>query len=103
MSVPVGRLAPIRTPIGSDPEKATMQLLHHTWRSRIERLNAAGVMAGSSGKYGDQQRFSASTRSPMSSLRQNRYADTHTPSAGRAVSGLTSFRLCFAVDATGGE
>ena len=25
-----GRLAPIRTPIGSEPEKATMQLLHQT-------------------------------------------------------------------------
>ena len=30
MSVPEGRLAPIRTPIGSEPEKATMQLLHQT-------------------------------------------------------------------------
>ena len=28
--VPEGRLAPIRTPIGSGPEKATMQLLHQT-------------------------------------------------------------------------
>ena len=28
--VPEGRLAPIRTPIGSEPEKATMQLLHQT-------------------------------------------------------------------------
>ena len=51
---------------------ATMQLLHQTWRSRIDRLNAAGVVAGSSGKYGLQQRFSASTRSPMSSVRQKR-------------------------------
>src|SRR5215207_371811 len=75
MSVPDGRLAPIRTPIGSEPEKATMQLLHQTCRSRIDRLNAAGVMAGSSGKYGDQQRFSASTSSPISSVRQKRYDD----------------------------
>ncbi len=44
-----GRLAPIRTPIGSEPEKATMQLLHQTCRSRIDRLNAAGVTGGSSG------------------------------------------------------
>jgi hypothetical protein len=48
-----------------------MQLLHQTCRSRIDRLNAAGVIGGSSGKDGDQQRFSASTRSPMSSVRQN--------------------------------
>ena len=27
---PEARLAPIRTPIGSAPEKATMQLLHQT-------------------------------------------------------------------------
>ena len=67
-----GRLAPIRTPIGSEPEKATMQLLHQTCRSRIDRLNAAGVIGGSSGKYGVQQRFSASTRSAMSSERQKR-------------------------------
>ena len=32
-------LAPIRTPMGSAPEKAAMQLLHQTWRSRIDRLN----------------------------------------------------------------
>jgi hypothetical protein len=51
-----------------------MQLLHQTWRSRIDRLNEAGVTGGSSGKHGDQQRFSASTSSPMSSERQNRYA-----------------------------
>src|SRR6478752_6927493 len=75
MRVPEGRLAPIRTPIGSDPEKATMQLLHQTCMSRIDRLNAAGVVGGSSEKYGDQQRFSASTRSWMSSVRQNRYDD----------------------------
>src|SRR3970040_1907355 len=73
--VPDGRFAPIRTPIGSEPEKATMQLLHQICRSRIDRLNAAGVMGGSSGQYGDQQRFSASTRSAMSSERQKRYAD----------------------------
>ena len=36
----------------------------------------AGVIAGSSGKYGDQQRFSASTRSDTSSVRQKRYDDT---------------------------
>ena len=53
-----------------------MQLLHQTCRSRIDRLNAAGVTAGSSGKYGDQQRFSASTRSDTSSVRQKRYDDT---------------------------
>jgi hypothetical protein len=46
-----------------------------TCRSRIDRLNATGVIAGSSGKYGDQQRFSASTSSAMSSVRQKRYAD----------------------------
>src|ERR671912_163573 len=73
MSVPEGRLAPIRTPIGSDPENATMQLLHHTCRSRIDRLNVAAVTGGSSGKYGDQQRFSASTSSATSSVRQKRY------------------------------
>jgi hypothetical protein len=77
--VPEGRLAPIRTPIGSLPEKATMQLLHQTCRSRIDRLKAAGVMGPSSGKYGNQQRFSASTRSPMSSVRQKRYALTPRP------------------------
>jgi len=49
-----------------------MLLLHQTWRSRIDRLNVAGVMGGSSGKYGAQQRFSASTRSPISSERQKR-------------------------------
>jgi hypothetical protein len=47
-----------------------MQLLHHTWRSRIERLNVAGVIGGSPGTYGAQQRFSALTSSPMSSERQ---------------------------------
>jgi hypothetical protein len=72
MSVPEGRLAPIRTPIGLEPAKATMQLLHQTWRSLIDRLKTAGVIAGSSGKCGSQQRFSASTSSPMSSVRQNR-------------------------------
>jgi len=51
-----------------------MQLLHHTWRSRIERLNAAAVTGSSPGKYGNQQRFSASTSRPMSSVRQNLYA-----------------------------
>ena len=40
---PDGRLAPIRTPIGSEPENATMQLLHQTCRSRIDRLNVVGV------------------------------------------------------------
>src|SRR5262245_65419109 len=79
MSVAEGRLAPIRTPIGSEPEKATIQLLHQTWRSRIDRLNEAAVAGGSSGTYGAQQRFSASTRSPMSSVRQKRYALTFTP------------------------
>ena len=39
------------------------------------RLNAAGVIGGSSGKYGVQHRFSASTSSPMSSVRQKRYED----------------------------
>src|SRR5918993_3486634 len=85
MSVPEGRLAPIRTPIGSDPEKATTQLLHHTCRSRIDRLNVAAVTGGSSGKYGDQQRFSASTSSATSSVRQKRYELTSmTPTAHRA-------------------
>ncbi len=72
---PDGRLAPISTAIGAEPEKATMQLLHQTWRSRIDRLNAAGVISGSSGTYGARQRFSASTSRPMSSVRQKRYAD----------------------------
>src|SRR5688572_11744711 len=76
MRVPDGRLAPIRTAIGSAPANATMQLLHQTWRSRIDRLNVAAVIAASSGKYGDQQRFSASTRSETSSVRQKRYDDT---------------------------
>ena len=79
MRVPDGRFAPIRTAIGSEPWKATMQLLHQTCRSRIDRLNVAGVTAGSSGKYGDQQRFSASTRSDTSSVRQKRYDDTIDP------------------------
>ena len=101
MSVPDVRLAPIRTPIGSEPENATMQLLHQTWRSRIDRLNAAGVIGSSSGKYGHQQRFSASTRSPMSSVRQKRYADTIDPARDQCsrlwvllgtVSELTSLR-----------
>jgi hypothetical protein len=52
-----------------------MQLLHQTWRSRIDRLNVAGVTGASPGKYGDQQRFSASTRSATSSVRQKRYDD----------------------------
>ena len=65
-------LAPMRTPIGSEPEKATMQLLHQTCRSRIDRLKAAAVIGGSSEKYGDQQRFSAPTSSSMSSVRQKR-------------------------------
>ena len=82
---PRGRLAPIRTPIGSEPEKATMQLLHQTCRSRIDRLNAAGVIGGSSGKYGAQQRFSASTRRPMSSVRQKRCELLKPRSASRAV------------------
>ena len=59
--------------MGSPPAKATMQLLHQTCRSRIDRLNVAAVTGGSLGKYGDQQRFSASTRSAMSSVRQNLY------------------------------
>ena len=79
MSVPDGRFAPISTPIGSAPEKATMQLLHQTCRSRIDRLNDAGVTAGWSGKYGDQQWFSASTSSDTSSVRQKRYDDTIDP------------------------
>src|SRR4029453_609780 len=79
MRVPEGLLAPIRTPIGSEPEKATMQLLHQTCRSRIERLNAAGVMGGSARKYREQQRLSASTRRSMSSVRQKRYADIQPP------------------------
>ena len=49
-----------------------MQLLHQTWRSRIDRLNVAAVTAGSSGKCGDQQRFNASTSSDTSSVRQKR-------------------------------
>ena len=73
--MPEGRFAPISTPIGSEPENATMQLLHQICRSRIDRLNVAGVIAGSSGKYGDQQRFSASTSSDTSSVRQKRYED----------------------------
>ena len=60
--------------MGSAPAKATMQLLHQTCRSRIDRLKAAGVTGGSSGKCGAQQRFRASTSSPMSSVRQNLYA-----------------------------
>ena len=97
MSVPEGRLAPIRTPIGSEPEKATMQLLHQTWRSRIDRLNEAGVVGDSPGKCGAQQRFSASTSRPMSSVLQKRYADTDNQPSGysldlRTVSGLTSLR-----------
>ena len=76
MRVPDGRFAPIETAMGSEPWKATMQLLHQTCRSRIDRLNEAGVIAGSSGKCGDQQRLSASTRSDTSSVRQKRYDDT---------------------------
>jgi hypothetical protein len=53
-----------------------MQLLHQTWMSRIDRLNVSGVTAGSPAKYGDQQRFSASTSSETSSVRQKRYDDT---------------------------
>ena len=95
MSVPEGRLAPIRTPIGSDPEKATMQLLHQTWRSRIDRLNEAGVAGSSPGKCGAQQRFSASTSRPMSSVLQKRYDDNQPSGYSldlRTVSGLTSLR-----------
>ena len=90
MSVPEVRLAPIRTPIGSEPEKATMQLLHQTWRSRIDRLKAAAVIGGSPGTYGAQQRFSASTRRPMSSVRQNLYADKIGPidQCSRSAPGL---------------
>jgi hypothetical protein len=72
MSVADVRFAPMSTPMGSAPENATMQLLHQTCRSRIDRLNEAGVTAGSSGKYGDQHRFSASTSSATSSVRQKR-------------------------------
>jgi len=72
MSVPEGRFAPINTPIGSEPANATMQLLHQTCRSRIDRLNAAAVIGGSAGKCGAQQRFNASTSSSMSSVRQKR-------------------------------
>src|SRR5919107_874280 len=75
MSVPDARFAPIMTPIGSEPENATMQLLHQTCRSRIERLNAMAVIGGSPGTCGAQQRFSAFTSSAMSSVRQKRYAD----------------------------
>src|SRR5687768_14982838 len=85
MRVPEGRFAPIRTAIGSAPAKATMQLLHQTCRSRIDRLNDAGVTAGSSGKYGDQHRFSASTRSVTSSVRQKRYDDTIDPYYGSVL------------------
>ena len=105
MRVPDGRFAPISTAIGSAPAKATMQLLHQTCRSRIDRLNVSGVTAGSSGKYGDQQRFSASTRSDTSSVRQKRYDDTTSHSVLRrdqcsrlspgllgTVSELTSLR-----------
>ena len=38
---------------------ATMQLLHHTCRSRIDRLKLAAVTGSSLGKCGSQQRFSA--------------------------------------------
>ena len=62
-----------------------MQLLHQTWRSRIDRLNESGVTAGSSGKCGDQQRFSASTRSDTSSVRQKRYDDTIDPYYGSVL------------------
>src|SRR5262245_47746019 len=68
-----------------------MQLLHQTWRSRIDRLNAAAVMGGSSGKYGDQQRFSASTSRPMSSVRQKRYADRSTLAAPHLVQVAAAF------------
>src|SRR5688572_23531828 len=85
MRVPEGRFAPIRTAIGSEPAKATMQLLHQTCRSRIDRLNEAGVTAGSSGKCGDQQRFSASTSSVTSSVRQKRYDDTIDPYYGSVL------------------
>src|SRR6185503_3896704 len=91
MRVPERRLAPIRTPIGSEPEKATMQLLHQTCRSRIDRLNAAGVTGGSSGKYGAQQRFSASTSSPMSSVRQKRYDDIFQGAWGPTPTRLRAF------------
>src|SRR5262245_42426096 len=74
MSVPDGRLAPMRTPIGSPPAKATMQLLHQTCTSRIDRLNAAASIGGSAGCCGAQHRFNASTSSPMSSVLQNLYA-----------------------------
>ena len=81
--------------MGSEPEKATMQLLHQTWRSRIDRLNDACVVGSSAGKCGAQQRFSASTSRPMSSVRQKRYADNQPSGYSldlRTVSGLTSLR-----------
>jgi hypothetical protein len=43
----------------------------------MDRLNVAAVTGASSGKYGDQQRFSASTSSATSSVRQKRYDDRY--------------------------
>ena len=45
-------------------------------------MNVSGVTAGWSGKYGDQQRFSASTSSDTSSVRQKRYDDNRVYPAG---------------------
>jgi len=39
-------------------------------------VKRTGVIGSSPAKYGDQQRFSASTSSSMSSARQKRYALT---------------------------
>src|SRR5262245_33549263 len=97
MRVPRGRFAPIRTPIGSAPANATMQLLHQTCRSRIVRLKAAGVIAGSPGKYGAQQRFNASTSSATSSERQNRYALKLSVLAHRQRSHLVEIRAAGAL------
>ena len=91
MSVPEDRFAPISTAIGSGPAKATMQLLHQTWRSRIDRLNDSAVTAGSPGKCGDQQRFSASTSSDTSSVRQNLYDDTFDPYYGSVFGVVAGF------------
>ena len=92
MRVPEDRLAPIRTPTGSEPENATMQLLDQTCKSRIDRLNVAGVMGGSSGKYGNQQRFNASLRSAMSSERQKRYAVIRSADVREELQPRTSAR-----------
>ena len=61
-------------------------------------MNVSGVTAGWSGKYGDQQRFSASTSSDTSSVRQKRYDDNRVYPAGLSAVAQQAGALAKAPD-----